>query len=269
MSRIRLADVNLELWDEGAGAPIVLLHGFPTCNMLWRDVAPALIAAGYRILAPDLVGYGRSDAGEHLPSDMGSQAAWLLRLLDELHLKRALLVAHDVGTAAAQLLVATAPGRVRGLVLMDGVFGDQWAMDAVESIRSFDPSAAASLYRILVRRMRRQWTRATVSDDAIQAVLGCYEGSDGGSRLIRAARSLDARQTMQILDDLKRVAVPCRVLWGEKDPFLSVDAVARPLADLFGAKLKLLPGGHFLPLDCPSEVASEIIAFVRDLPPDG
>jgi len=203
-----------------------------------------------------------------LPSDMGSQATWLMRLLDELDLKQVLLVAHDVGTAAAQILVAKAPHRVRGLVLIDGVYGDQWAMDAIESIRSFDPSAATSLFRILVRRMRRQWTTDKVSDAAIHAVLGCYEGADGGSRLIRAARSLDPRQTMQILEDLKRVAVPCRVLWGEKDPFLGVDAVAKPLADLFGAKLKLLPGGHFLPLDCPGEVASEIIAFVRDLPAD-
>jgi len=266
---MRLAEVHVELWDEGAGAPIVLLHGFPTCNLLWRDVVPALVATGHRVLAPDLLGYGRSDASENVPSDMGRQATWLLRLLDELDLEQTLLVAHDVGTAAAQILVAKAPQRVRGLVLIDGVYGDQWAMEAIESIRSFDPPAAASLYRILLRRMRRQWTAATVSEHAIQAVLGCYEGADGGARLIRAARSLDPTQTMLILDELKRVAVPCRVLWGERDPFLSVDAVAKPLAALFGAQLKLLPGGHFLPLDCPGEVAAEIIAFARDLPADG
>ncbi len=113
--------------------------------------------------------------------------------------------------------------------------------------------------------MHRQWA-TEVSEHVIRRLLAPYEGAAGGARLIRAARNFDPQQTVVILDVLRRQTVPSRVLWGEKDPFLSVDEVARPLADLLGARLKVYSGGHFLPLERPAEIASEVIAFLRDLP---
>lgn len=265
MPRVTLGQISIDLWDEGEGRPILLLHGFPTNNLLWYQVVPALVAAGCRNLAPDLVGFGQSDAPDNLQIDMGSQAGWMLALLDRLEIQRVLLVAHDVGTAVAQIMVARAPERILGLMLIDGVCADRWGLESLESIRSFDPAAADSLFRILVRRMHRQWT-TNVSENVIRRLLAAYEGAVGGARLIRAARSLDPKQTVAILDALRRRLVPSRVLWGEKDPFLTVDEVARPLAALVGAELRVYPGGHFLPLERPAEIASEIIEFLGDLP---
>jgi pimeloyl-ACP methyl ester carboxylesterase len=265
MPRVSLGQIGIELWEEGQGHPILLLHGFPATNMLWHNVVPTLVAAGCRCLAPDLVGFGHSDAPDDVEIDMGSQAGWMLGLLDRLEVQRVLVVAHDIGTAVAQIMVARAPERILGLMLIDGVYADRWGLDALESIRSFDRAAADSLFRILVRRMHRQWT-TEVSEHVIRRLLAPYEGAVGGARLIRAARSLDPQQTVAILDVLARQPVPSRVLWGEKDPFLTVDEVARPLADLLRARLKLYSGGHFLPLERPAEIASEVIAFLRDLP---
>ena len=265
MPRVTLGEISIELWEEGKGHPVLLLHGFPTTNFLWHNVVPRLVAAGCRSFAPDLVGFGHSDAPDGVAIDMGSQAGWMLGLLDVLEIQRVLLVAHDVGTAVAQIMVARAPERILGLMLIDGVYADRWGLEALESIRSFDRTAADSLFRILVRRMHRQWT-TEVSEHVIRRLLAPYEGAVGGCRLIRAARSLDPQQTMAILDVLRRQPVPSRVVWGEKDQFLTVDEVARPLADLLGARLKLYSGGHFLPLERPAEIASEVIAFLRDLP---
>src|SRR5260370_39209743 len=62
MATVALGGVTLELDDLGRGAPVLLLHGFPTTRRLWAGVAPALAEAGYRVLAPDLAGYGASSA---------------------------------------------------------------------------------------------------------------------------------------------------------------------------------------------------------------
>src|SRR6266850_4650358 len=99
---MQLGDVSITFDDQGSGQPVLLLHGFPTARKLWRDVTPALVEAGFRAIAPDLVGYGDSIAGAREP-DMASQATWMLALLDALGIERAHLVAHDVGTAAAQI----------------------------------------------------------------------------------------------------------------------------------------------------------------------
>ncbi|HET9752588.1 MAG TPA: alpha/beta fold hydrolase, partial [Myxococcales bacterium] len=137
--------------DAGSGAPVLLVHGFPTTRKLWTGVGARLVEAGLRAIAPDLVGYGESPDADDV--GMSAQAAWLLELLDELRLDQVLLVAHDVGTAAAQLLAIRAPRRVRKLVLMDGVHETEWAMGAVESIRSWEPAKAARLQPVLARRL--------------------------------------------------------------------------------------------------------------------
>lgn len=237
---------RLALDDLGSGRAVLLVHGFPSTRALWKGVAPRLVAAGFRVLAPDLAGYGESPGAPDV--GMESQAQWLLDLLDERGVEEVSLVAHDVGTAAAQILAVRAPRRVRTLVLMDGVYETEWAMGAVESIRAWDEREAARLQPVLARRLR-----------SIRELLGAYAGEDGGRRLIHAARCLDPRQTAGMTARLRQAGVPVHILWGAEDAYLPVDTVARPLAAALGVKLTLLPGGHFLPLDNPEDVARVLL----------
>src|SRR5258708_36802389 len=80
MATVALGGVTLELDDLGRGAPVLLLHGFPTTRRLWAGVAPALAEAGYRVLAPDLAGYGASSAAAGGPIGMAGQARRMLPL---------------------------------------------------------------------------------------------------------------------------------------------------------------------------------------------
>src|SRR5271170_4168611 len=133
LSSVRVSDATVALEDSGAGRPVLLLHGFPATRRLWARVAPSLSDAGFRLLVPDLVGYGASEAAAGGRVDMASQARWMWELLDMLSVERAVIVAHDVGSAVAQLMTVSAPQRVRGLALLDGVYADEWAMDAIAS----------------------------------------------------------------------------------------------------------------------------------------
>ena len=254
MPRLTVADAQIEFEDTGSGVPLLLLHGFPATRHLWSEVAPALAARGLRTIVPDLVGYGASAAAATASVDMASQARWMWGLLDALEVRRAWLVAHDVGSAAAQLMTVAAPARVLGLVILDGVYRSEWAMAAIESIRSWDPAEAVRLGPVLLRRLGKS--------AHLREVLTAYAGEEGGRRLIKAARDLDPRQTADLDAALGSTGVPSLVLWGREDRYLDVDSVARPLARLLGAELTILPGGHFTPSDCPREVCEAVGAFV-------
>jgi len=103
---------------------------------------------------------------------------------------------------------------------------------------------------------------------ALREMLAAYQGEQGGLKLIRAARDLDPGQTADIGERLRASGVPAIVLWGERDEFLSIQGVGQPLAELLHASLVRLPGGHFTPLDCPTEVAGALRTFLASLPTD-
>jgi pimeloyl-ACP methyl ester carboxylesterase len=258
ITTIAVSGASITLEVDGDGPPVLLLHGFPASRQLWSRVAPALIGFGFRVIVPDLVGYGSADAPPGVRIDMGSQAHWIGEMLDALRVARVVIVAHDVGSAVAQILMANVPQRVRGLAVLDGVYAGNWAMDAVASIRDWDPAEAHRLYPILVRRLAKS--------GALRETLAAYEGEAGGLRLIRAARDLDPRQTEDIAEALQASGVPSLVLWGESDRIFPIDSVARPLAELLSAKLTVLPGGHFTPVDCPDEVVACLREFLSFLP---
>ena len=72
---IDLDDVTLHVRDTGAGVPVVLLHGWPDTGDLWRHQVPALTAAGYRVIAPDLRGFGASEQADR-PGRVRRAGAW-------------------------------------------------------------------------------------------------------------------------------------------------------------------------------------------------
>jgi len=191
---------------------------------------------------------------------MASQARWMLEMLDALSIRRAVIIAHDVGSAAAQLMVAGSPQRWRGLAVLDGVHRSAWAMGAIASIQSWPRSEAQRLLPVLARRLGRS--------AQLRAMLASYQGEAGGARLIRAARDLDPQQTAHLAASLQASAVPATVLWGERDEYLPLETVGRPLAELLRAPLITLPGAHFTPLDCPAETAAALLGFLAGLPPE-
>src|SRR2546429_4685011 len=168
---------------------------------------------------------------------MKAQAAALLDLLDQLGVQRAAVFAHDVGTAAAQILTVRAPERVRRLVLMDGVYETEWAMGAVESIRTWDPDQAARLQPVLARRLR-----------SIAELLGAYAGEEGGRRLIHAAPCLDPRETAGITARPRATAVPGHAICGAGDGRLPPETAGRPPAHALRSWITALPGRPLLPV---------------------
>ncbi|MFI0355313.1 alpha/beta fold hydrolase [Actinomadura sp. 9N407] len=114
---VDVGGVSLHVAEQGPGLPVVMCHGFPGLWYSWRHQLPALAAAGYRAIALDMRGYGRSDRPAD-PEDYGRRrtVADMVGLLDALGIDEAVFVGHDFGASLVWDLPQWAPGRVKALI---------------------------------------------------------------------------------------------------------------------------------------------------------
>lgn len=116
---ITINGLSLHVEDSGTGTPVLLLHGWPDSARLWRHQIPALASAGYRVIAPDQRGFGRSDRPAEVEAYRGDRpVADAVALLDALRIETAHVVGHDWGAFVAWLLAMRHPERVRSLTAL-------------------------------------------------------------------------------------------------------------------------------------------------------
>jgi haloalkane dehalogenase len=132
--------LRLAYLDEGEGPPVVFFHGEPTWSFLWRKVIPPVREAGFRCIAPDYAGFGRSDK----PTDLGfytydRHVELVAELLERLDLRGATAVVHDWGGPIGLRLAVEHADRFDRLVVMEtGPFtGHQRMSDAWLAFRDF------------------------------------------------------------------------------------------------------------------------------------
>lgn len=125
--------------DEGAGPTLVLLHGNPTSSYLWRNVIPEL--KGYRVVAPDLIGMGKSEKPD-IPYRFADHAAYVSEFINSLGLENVTLVMHDWGGGVGLDYAVRNAANVRGLIFMEAV------------MRPMDWSEAGMVERYLFGKFR-------------------------------------------------------------------------------------------------------------------
>jgi len=115
-SELSPAGVRLRVTEAGSGPLVLLLHGWPECSYSWRHQMPALAAAGYHVVAPDLRGFAGSDAPQNV-DDYGVHEvlADALGLLDHYGAEQAVVVGHDWGAILAWQFALLAPDRFRAV----------------------------------------------------------------------------------------------------------------------------------------------------------
>jgi pimeloyl-ACP methyl ester carboxylesterase len=129
--------VELHVLDAGEGFPVVLAHGFPELAYSWRHQIPVLAQAGYRVLAPDQRGYGRSSAPASVDDyDILHLTDDLLGLLDDIGEERAVFVGHDWGSMVVWQMSLLHPERVAGVVGMSVPFIPRAPMPPLQLMRA-------------------------------------------------------------------------------------------------------------------------------------
>lgn len=111
--------VQISYEVHGQGRPVLLLHGFPDSGRVWRHQVPALTAAGFQVIVPDMRGYGESDQPPEVDAYGGfALATDVVAIMDDQGIDRAHIVGHDWGAAVAWVLGSFFPDRVDHLVTM-------------------------------------------------------------------------------------------------------------------------------------------------------
>lgn len=114
---VPVGDIAMRITEHGDGDPVVLCHGFPGLGYSWRHQMSALADAGYRVIAPDMRGYGGTDAPpDAAVYDRTHTVADLVGLLDALDIEQAVFGGHDFGAHLTWDLPSLAPERVRALI---------------------------------------------------------------------------------------------------------------------------------------------------------
>jgi haloalkane dehalogenase len=231
---LRLAHI-----DEGEGPPVVFFHGEPTWSFLWRTVLPPVRGAGFRCVAPDLVGFGRSDK----PVDIDfysydRHVALMATLLEDLDLRGATVVVHDWGGPIGLRLAVEQRERVDRLVILDtGLFtGHQKMTDAWLAFRDFVARTEDLPVGMLVRR--------ACKNDPGDEVTAAYDAPYPDARSKAGARAFPllipqtpdapgAAAGQRVLEVLREDRRPTLMLWGDSDPVLPL-SVAERFAESIG-----------------------------------
>lgn len=117
---INTGDVDLAVHRMGDGPPVVLVHGFPELAFSWRHQIPALAAARYSVIAPDMRGYGGSDKPAHVTDyTIQKLIGDLTGLMDTLGIEKAMIVGHDWGALVTWQMALLEPDRMAGLVALN------------------------------------------------------------------------------------------------------------------------------------------------------
>ena len=126
----------MAVYEEGEGPAVIMLHGFPELAFSWRHQIPALAAAGYRTIAPDMRGYGQTEGPDGVDEYSVSKLIGDLHgLLDALQLERAIFVGHDMGAILLWHMAMLAPERIENLVILNIPHFPRFHTDPIEIFR--------------------------------------------------------------------------------------------------------------------------------------
>jgi haloalkane dehalogenase len=268
---------QLRYTDVGEGAPVVFLHGNPTSAHLYRDLIAAL-APGYRCLAPDHLGFGRSDAPRDASYRPPAHATRVEALLQSLDLTDLTLVLHDWGGPIGLSYALRHPDRVRRLVLLNTW---AWPLRHRPLVRLFGGLVDTQFGRLLIERgnafarLVMPLTQGTPSLSLLPWIRAYADALDTPTRrhacwtlarsLIRETAWLRALWTRRS----RLQGRPALLCWGEADPAFGSPATLRRWQTLFpDAATQRWPGvGHYVPEEAGPSLPARVRSFLRSTDP--
>lgn len=273
----RCGDIALNVSEYGpAGGPLViLLHGFPDFSLAWSHQAPALVAAGYRVVVPDQRGYNLSDKPRGIASyDLGRLAVDVIALAASYGEDRFAVVGHDWGASVAWWLADKFPQHVRRAAMINAPHPAIWR-DAMQNdprqrrLSSYVRILAlpwlpelilrAGHYKALADSIRT--SRDTLSKDTMAAYRAAWSQTGALTGMINWYRALLKRQFS--LPAAGHIAPPSLVIWGKDDAFAIAELAERSAALCAKPELHLLDGaGHWAMRDQPEMVNRLLLEFL-------
>jgi pimeloyl-ACP methyl ester carboxylesterase len=265
-----------EAGRQGA-PPLVLLHGFPTSSYMFRDLIPRL-ADSYRVIAPDHLGFGFSDAPSVDEFDYTFDALTDLTtgLLDQLGLLSYAIYVQDYGAPIGWRLALRHPEAITAIVTQNGNGYDEGFVESFwrtvwDYQREQNPDTEAAVRTALdIEGIKWQYLSG-VDDETLvspdtwvhDAALVGRPGNDAIQLKLFRDYATNAPLYPALHDYLRTSRVPVLAVWGQGDPIFGPDGARAFGKDAAEAEIHLLDGGHFLLETAGNEVAGLIRNFLH------
>lgn len=251
--------------DLGEGKPVILLHGIPTWSFLYNEVIP-LLAANYRVIAPDFLGHGYSDRRDFFDRSLLAQTDMVIRLMDHLGLESADLVGHDTGGGVGLIMGIRHPERVDRLVLTNAVAYDSWPIDDMIALgnpnwRVRSPQEVAEF--LASGLPDGLFNKDRLTPEFRTGIVAPYNDEEGKISIIRNASALNTNHTMMLVERHGEIKAPTLCLWGIHDPWQTIRDGEKLALEITNAKLvRVENASHWIPHDTPDRFAQEIHLFL-------
>ncbi|MBL6750437.1 MAG: alpha/beta fold hydrolase [Nevskia sp.] len=265
--KLHVNGIDLNVLVDGKGPEVLLLHGFPDSHAVWRLQIPALVAAGYRVIAPDLRGYGQSDAPAAcrdyaMPQLLGD----VVGLLDALQVSKVRLVGHDWGAALGWQLCMAYPERVDRYVALSvghprAYAGAPLRQKLMGSYILF--FQLRGLAEFVIRCCRWRLFRALIRYDA-ECERWIADLSRPG-RLTAALNWYRANLRMILPRNWPAVEVPVLGVWSSRDIALceAQMTASERYVDAAWSYARLDGVNHWLQLDAPERVNALLLGYLH------
>lgn len=214
--------VHYQQAGEPDAPPMILIHGFASSNLVWSKVLLDLAATGFRVIAPDLLGYGYSGKPREFDYTIKSQARMIVGLLERLGIDQAFVVGSSYGGAVAATIAIDNPGAVKKLVLVGAVSNN--APTRYLLMRLFSSPIIGDILspllvgsrRLLRARMKRVYDRHewVLDERRVHARHLSLQTRGTHRAIIRTVRRWDADR---IGRDAHMIEHQTLLLWGDKD----------------------------------------------------
>jgi pimeloyl-ACP methyl ester carboxylesterase len=240
---------------DGAGSPVVLLHGITTYSFLWQDIIPRL-AQKHEVFAFDLLGCGDSDKPLDVSYSIKAHAERLAEILDSLGVSRIHLVGHDLGGGIAQIFTVNHPERVASLTVLNTVAFDYWPVQPIIAMRTpilrqlMMASMDLGSFEIIIRR--GLFHKGKLTRELLAQFYRPLRTREGRKAFLHFAKCLDNRDLTEITGRLSELPVPTLIIRGDADLYLGKEISLSLHRTIPGSELKIIPtAGHFIQFDEP------------------
>jgi len=266
---VEVEGLRMAYVEHGEGDPILLLHGEPTWSYLYRHMIPPLSRAG-RVIAPDLIGFGRSDKPAAANAyTYKSHTRWLRAFIQALDLDSITMVCQDWGGSLGLRVLSQIPERFARLVAMNTGISDGGARSGAfmkwrrysQRVPSLD---VAGLMRATLKKRQ-------ISDAEAAAYAAPFPSVEYQTAALVFPRLVPVRpdhpgayDNRIAIERLKTLDLPVLLPWADGDPITApAEAHLRSIFRNAGPKIVVEGAGHFIQEDAGEEVASRILDWIR------
>lgn len=265
------ARIHYQEFGDTADPPVILIHGYTASNYVWKTSAPLIAEKGFRVIAPDLLGFGFSEKPRWFDYSIQSQARMIARLMDRLGIGRAAVVGSSYGGAVAATLALDYAERIEKLVLVDAVCNDDLRDHPILKLASV-PGIGEAITPFLAdsktfMKFRMRGTLAPenyhmITKERIESIVRPLAAADAHHSLLATSRNWHANRIEQ---DASLIGQPTLIVWGEDDRVIPLTNGYKLHELILHSRFVVLPACGHVPQEEKSDVFSGLVAeFCRD-----